>query len=411
MIPNNRAYDIAALREMVGNRYRIFDCYTASVEDVAVTRIECDACDVVIHLADGGLMFGNHCEVELLGNSGSLLIREPSENNRPRWRFDPAPAYSERLADAKKMVNRVMDLKLDTLTPEEQALMDACMGGTTLQMMKPNLTALNMSIQTAAVEQEIMKGLGIPENLFQEKSSRSAAMYGSKGLNVSVLAEEHGVDYTRALALYNRITAGGMAETYTDNERAFVEAIWRTSGSRRSAIVTKNPCADVVVPNDLMASRALDGTRTGRITSDTPNFEEIRANGAPLGAPTNPVKFDTYRSPTTGKHYIWRGDEWEPCSESEAYQAALDKIIINAINELPEIPTVADQLANQIWDEPVSEFPIPGGAKPMPSLCAEDIVGDAVDLSAYPHTCSCGSPCYEGAFKVDCTNPKCKHHK
>jgi hypothetical protein len=32
-------------------------------------------------------------------------------------------------------------------------------------------------------------------------------------------------------------------------------------------------------------------------------------------------------------------------------------------------------------------------------------------MSEFPHTCDCGSPCYRGAAKIECTNLKCQHGK
>jgi len=30
-------------------------------------------------------------------------------------------------------------------------------------------------------------------------------------------------------------------------------------------------------------------------------------------------------------------------------------------------------------------------------------------MSDYPHTCACGSPCYQGLTTVKCSNPRCRH--
>lgn len=32
-------------------------------------------------------------------------------------------------------------------------------------------------------------------------------------------------------------------------------------------------------------------------------------------------------------------------------------------------------------------------------------------MSDYPHTCDCGSPCYKGATRVECSNAQCHHYK
>jgi hypothetical protein len=81
----------------------------------------------------------------------------------------------------------------------------------------------------------------------------------------------------------------------------------------------------------------------------------------------------------------------------------------------PKKRTIKDHLGNEVPDSYGGSACLEGHIGAQLDEDGEDMFPELAtprfNLADYPHTCGCGSACYNSGFRVECTSPKCKFYK